>query len=126
MRTAGDEGFSLIELLVAMLVLGMLAAVATPVFLHQRQKAYQAAMQSDLRTAVAAELAYRSSNDAWATEPTALHEDGYRTTTGVTPVHLKVADGEFQACVKHRSITEWLVYDSSTGDISSSGSDCAA
>jgi type II secretion system protein G len=50
-----EEGFTLIELLVVMIIIGILAAIAIPVFLSQKQKGYDASMKSDLRT-VANEL----------------------------------------------------------------------
>ena len=52
-RKAMDEregGFTLIELLVVIIIIGILAAIAIPVFLNQRKKGYEASMKSDLRT----------------------------------------------------------------------------
>lgn len=53
-----DDGFSLIELLVAIIIIGILSAIAVPLFLNQRAKAHDTAAKADLR-ALAVEIQSR-------------------------------------------------------------------
>src|ERR1700761_3863476 len=60
-----EEGFTLIELLVVIIIIGILAAIAIPVFLNQRKKGYDSAAKSDLRNLATAEESYLTDYDAY-------------------------------------------------------------
>src|SRR5687767_10963831 len=57
-----QDGFTLIELLVVIIIIAVLAAIAIPVFLNQRQKGYMAQVQSALKNAATAVEAYATEN----------------------------------------------------------------
>ncbi len=56
------RGFTLVELLVVVLVIGILAAVAVPRFTKSREKTFFAAMKSDLKNLTAAQEIYYPAN----------------------------------------------------------------
>jgi len=57
-----SKGFTLIELLIVVVIIGILAAIAIPKFANTKEKAYIAAMKSDLRNLVTAEESYFADN----------------------------------------------------------------
>src|SRR2546426_12581108 len=52
------KGFTLIELMIVVVIIGILAAIAIPKFANTKAKAYIASMKSDLRNLVTAEERY--------------------------------------------------------------------
>ena len=73
-----ESGFTLVELLVVMIIIGLLSAIAIPVFLDQRKKAFDTAVVSDLRnlttaaeTTFATRLKYEGVATTFATNGTA-------------------------------------------------------
>src|SRR5256885_9639758 len=56
------KGFTLIELLIVVVIIGILAAIAIPKFANTKEKAYVAAMKSDLRNLATYEEQYAADN----------------------------------------------------------------
>lgn len=61
-RGRGD-GFTLIELLVVVVIVGVLAAIAVPVYLSQREKGYRSVAVSDMKNVQIAAETYATEND---------------------------------------------------------------
>ena len=81
-----ERGFTLIELLVVIIIVGLLAAIAIPLYLAQRGRAHEAAVESDARNAAAAYIAcFADTEDATQCNTDAqLHDWGFNFTDGVT------------------------------------------
>jgi len=99
-RKAAEEregGFTLIELLVVIIIIGILAAIAIPVFLNQRQKGYDAQAKSDARNLATLEETYLTDNSNYvaATNLAAVQAAfaDYKKSANVTDAKITFVDG---------------------------------
>ena len=96
MRNA--RGFTLIELLIVVVIIGILAAIAIPKFANTKEKAYVAAMKSDLRNLVTAQESYFADQVSYTSSTTAM---SFSASTGVTVTVGTVSGTGWNATAKH-------------------------
>ena len=58
LRGSNEKGFTLIELMIVIAIIGILAAIAIPNFVSYRQRAYDSDAQSAIKNLMTAEEAY--------------------------------------------------------------------
>jgi type IV pilus assembly protein PilA len=73
-----DDGFTLIELLVVVVIIGVLVAIAVPVYLNYRKGAADKSAQSDVRGAISAVEQFYANNTN--TYPDSISGANYGTT----------------------------------------------
>ena len=96
------KGFTLIELLIVVVIIGILAAIAIPKFANTKEKAYIAAMKSDLRNLVTAQESYFADNTTYTTDL----GTGFTESAGVT-VTITAATGlGWAATAAHNGTTQ--------------------
>ena len=107
------KGFTLIELLIVVVIIGILATIAIPRFSSTREKAFLAAMKSDLKNLQTQQSIYWSDNSyVYASSASALE---LTPSDGVT-INIGASGGGWTATATHSALTGITcgVYEGST------------
>lgn len=73
------RAFTLIELMVVVVIIGLLVGIALPKYQETRRRTYVTTMRADLHNLMSAQATYVSSGHAYTADTTSL---GFRTTRG--------------------------------------------
>ena len=77
-RLAGEEGFTLVELTIVLLILGILLTIAVPSYLSFKDRAYKTAAKADVAQAMRSVIAYGADNYPNAPSDPDRGHDGQR------------------------------------------------
>jgi type IV pilus assembly protein PilA len=112
------RGFSLVELLVVVAILGLLAAFAIPQFMSYRASAVDSQMKGDLKNAALAMESYFAEKKTYPTSLTAIVAVGFTQTDGVALTINVVSPSSFRLTAAKPSGTQpSFTFDNTTGNV---------
>ena len=112
------KGFSLVELLVVVAIIGLLAGIAIPQFISYRARGVDSQMKGDLKNAALAMESYFAENKTYPTSLAAIIAVGFTQTDGVALTIDLTTPPSFRLTASKLSGTQaTFTYDSTTGVI---------
>jgi type IV pilus assembly protein PilA len=119
-KRSNDEGFTLIELLVVVVIIGVLVAIAVPVYLNYRKGAADKSAQSDVRGAISAIEQYYTDNGN--TYPaTAANKTATFALSATSPQKITLSDKTTLSYILATGGASYLVCATNSGGSISSG-----
>ena|ERR1043166_1154321 len=112
-----ESGFSLIELLTVVLIIGVLAFIAIPQFSTQRKRGFEATLRADLRNAASAEEAYFAQHRTYKAGPLPnVALTGYSKSPEISGIDAAIGANTYLLTATHSNCSgiSWT-YSNSTG-----------